>query len=120
LLQRSSGCVAKRAEVLVARRRLGFGAGGRKEHFVVLQSDLLSSLETAVVAPLDEDASIYADDPLAVHVTGKEAGTKTAQVVLVHLLAAVSLERFEAAPVGHLSAKSMVQVGEALCTVLQL
>jgi hypothetical protein len=39
---------------------------------------------------------------------------------LVHLLAAVSLEKFEPAVAGRLSAKSMVRVDEALRTALQL
>lgn len=116
----SSACVAKRAEVLVARRRLGFGGEGRREHFVVLQSDVLSGIETAVVAPLDEDAPMYEDDPLAVHVSAKEAGTKASQVVLVHLLTAASLDKFERAPAGHLSSRSMDQVEGVLRTVLEV
>jgi hypothetical protein len=106
--------------VLVLRRRLGFGGEGRREHFVVLQSDLLAGIETAVVAPLDDAASMYEDDPLVVHVSGKEAGTKAAQVVLVHLLAAASLAKFEPTPAGHLSSKSMGQVEEILRTLLQM
>lgn len=112
--------MAKRAEVLVARRRLGFGREGRSEHFVVLQSDLLAGIETALVAPLDDDDLMYKDDPLVVRVPGKEAGTKPAQVVLVHLLAAVSLEKFEPDPAGRLSAKSIRRVDEVLRAVLDL
>jgi mRNA-degrading endonuclease toxin of MazEF toxin-antitoxin module len=104
----------------VARRRLGFGAEGKREHFVVLQSDLLADIETAIVAPLDDDAAMYESDPLAVHVSGKETGAKVAQVVLVHLLVASSLEKFEPMPSGRLSAKSMRQVESLLRTVLQL
>ena len=112
--------MAKRADVLVARRRLGFGAQGKREHFVVLQSDLLAGIETAVVAPLDDDAPMYEGDPLVVRVPGKEAGLKTAQVVLVHLVVAASLEKFEASPAARLSSKSMLQVEGVLRTVLQL
>jgi hypothetical protein len=112
--------VAKRADVLIARRRLGFGAEGRREHFMVLQSDLLGGIETAVVAPLDDDAPMYEGDPLVVHVSAKETGTKSAQVVLVHLLAAASLEKFEPAAPGRLSAKSMAEVEHVLRTVLHL
>lgn len=112
--------MAKRGDVLVARRRLGFGAEGKREHFLVLQSDLLAGIETAVAAPLDDDAPMYQNDPLAVRVSGKEAGTKTAQVVLVHLLVAASLEKFEPHPSGRLSSKSMLQVEGALRTVLHL
>jgi hypothetical protein len=112
--------VAKRAEVLVARRRLGFGAEGRREHFVILQSDVLAGIETAVVAPLDDDAPMYEDDPLAVHISAKEAGTKAPQVVLVHLLSAAPLEKFEPSPAGHLSSKSIAKVEDLLRTVLDL
>jgi hypothetical protein len=106
--------------VLVARRRLGFGAEGRREHFVVLQSDVLSGIDTAVVAPLDDDAPMYEEDPLAVHVSAKEAGTKAPQVVLVHLLTAASLEKFEPTAAGHLSAKSIGQIETVLRTVLHI
>ena len=112
--------MARRGDVLVSTRRLGFGGGGRREHFLVVQSDLLSGIETAIVAPLDDMARIYDEDPLAVQVTAKEAGTKTAQVVLVHLLAAISLERFEPAPAGRLSAKSLARVDDVLRTVLSV
>ena len=112
--------MARRGEVLVALRRLGFGAAGRREHFVVVQSDLLSGIETAVVVPLDDVAPIYEEDPLAVRVTAKEAGTKFEQVVLAHLLAAVPVEKFDAAPTGRLSAKSLSRVDEVLRTVLSL
>jgi mRNA-degrading endonuclease toxin of MazEF toxin-antitoxin module len=112
--------VAKRADVLVARRRLGFGNDGRREHFVVVQSDLLAGIDTAVVAPLDDDAPMYEDDPLAVHVTAKEAGTKTSQVVLAHLFLAASLSKFEPTSVGRLSARSIAQVEERLRAILDL
>ena len=112
--------MAKRGDVLVARRRLGFGSDGRREHFVVVQSDLLAGIETAVVAPLDDEAPMYEEDPLAVHVPAKEAGTKSPQVVLVHLLVAASLSKFEPAQTGRLSAKSMAQLDDALRTVLHL
>jgi mRNA-degrading endonuclease toxin of MazEF toxin-antitoxin module len=112
--------MARRADVLVARRRLGFGAEGRREHFIVVQSDRLTGLETLVVAPLDDDAPMYRGDPLAVPVSAKEAGTRSDQVVLVHLLASVRPERFDAGAAGRLSAKSMGRVDEVLRTVLHL
>lgn len=112
--------MAKRADILTARRRLGFGADGRREHFVVIQSDLLSGIDTAIVAPLDEDAPIYREDPLVVHVSAREAGTKGPHVVLPHLLTAAPLEKFESAAAGRLSPKSMAQVEDLLRTALQL
>ena len=112
--------MAKRADILVARRRLGFGAEGRREHFLVVQSDLLAGIETVVVAPLDDDQPMYDGDPLAVHVSSKEAGTKGGQVVLVHLLVAAPLSKFELASAGRLLPKSMAQVDDAMRTVLHL
>jgi hypothetical protein len=112
--------VARRGEVLVALRKLGFGAGGRRERFVVVQSDLLSGIDTAIVAPLDEDASMYEDDPLTVRVPAAEAGTAQPQVVIGHLIAATRLDRFEKEAVAKLSSKSMVAVDALLRTVLHL
>jgi hypothetical protein len=60
--------VAKRGDVLVARRKLGFGAEGKAEHFVVLQSEELRGLDTVVVAPLDADGPLYEGDPLVAEV----------------------------------------------------
>jgi mRNA-degrading endonuclease toxin of MazEF toxin-antitoxin module len=112
--------MARRADVLIARRRLGFGAEGRREHFVVLQSDLLTGLETLIVAPLDDDAPLYQGDPLAVSVPGREVGTRSAQVVLVHLLTSVLAEKFDAATAGRLSPKTMARVDDVLRTVLHV
>src|SRR5258708_3788591 len=72
LPSRSSACVAKRGDVLVARRKLGFGVEGKREHFVVVQSDLLSGLDTLVVAPLFDDGTVSRGDPLSVQVHAAE------------------------------------------------
>jgi len=112
--------VAKRAEVIVALRRLGFGSAGRREHFVVVQSDILQGIDTVVVAPLDDSAPMYEGDPLVVPISSAEAGTPRAQVVLVHLISAVRLDRFEVAAVGRLSSKSMGLVDGLLRTILHL
>jgi mRNA-degrading endonuclease toxin of MazEF toxin-antitoxin module len=102
--------VARRGDVLVARRKLGFGAEGKAEHFVVVQSDRLRELETVIVAPLDVDGPLYEGDPLVVRVSAREAGTTRPHVVLTHLLAATLLERFEPERAGKLSAASMARV----------
>jgi mRNA-degrading endonuclease toxin of MazEF toxin-antitoxin module len=112
--------VAKRADVLVARRKLGFGVEGRREHFVVVQSDLLSGLDTLVVAPLYDDGTVSRGDPLSVQVPADEAGTSRPQVVLVHLLTSALLGRFEATPSGRLSARSMARVDQVLRRALEL
>jgi hypothetical protein len=87
---------------------------------VALQSELLAGVDTLVVAPLDQDAPMYKTDPLVVRVTASEAGATHPQVVLVHLLAATPLDRFEPMAVGRLSTKSMAQVDRLMRTVLQL
>ena len=61
--------MAKRGEVLIARRKMGCGAHGHREIFVVVQGDFLSSLETAIVVPLDEHAPFYEESPLAALLT---------------------------------------------------
>jgi mRNA-degrading endonuclease toxin of MazEF toxin-antitoxin module len=119
-LRLSSVSVAKRGEVLVARRRLGFASEGKPEHFVVLQSDQLRDLETVLVAPLDRDGPLYEGDPLVVHVSAKEAGTKQPHVVLVYLVTATLLERFESAHVARLSAASMEKVDALLRLTLDV
>jgi mRNA-degrading endonuclease toxin of MazEF toxin-antitoxin module len=107
--------VARRGQVLVARRKLGFGEGGKAEHFVVVQSDRLQNLETVFVAPLDvDDDALYAGDPLVVHVSPKEAGAKQPHVVLVYLLSATLLDRFEPSHVAKLSAASLAKVAALL------
>jgi hypothetical protein len=115
-----SAFVAKRADVLVALRKLGFGTSSRRERFVVVQSDLLVGVDTVIVAPLDDDAPMYAGDPLVVRLAGAEAGASQPQVALVHLIAAARLDRFEPASVGRLSSRSMGLVDSLLRTVLHV
>jgi hypothetical protein len=115
-----SAFVAKRADVLVALRKLGFGASGRRERFVVVQSDLLVGVDTVIVAPLDDDAPMYKGDPLVVRLSAAEAGTSQPQVLLVHLIAAARLDRFEPVTAGRLSSRSMGLVDGLLRTVLHI
>jgi mRNA-degrading endonuclease toxin of MazEF toxin-antitoxin module len=110
----------RRGDVVVARRRLGFGAEGTAEHFAVVQSERLGRLETVIVAPLDVDGPLYRGDPLVVHVSAREAGLRQPHVVLVHLPAATLLDRFEPAHAGRLSAASMAKVDAVLRLVLHL
>jgi mRNA-degrading endonuclease toxin of MazEF toxin-antitoxin module len=112
--------VAKRADVLVARRRLGFVVEGRRELFVVVQSDLAHALDTVVVAPLDDDAPMYRSDPLVVPVSAREAGSRGPQVVLVHMISAALIDRFEVGASGRLSSRSMAQVSRTLRSLLEL
>ena len=112
--------MARRGEVLVSRRRLGFGAEGKAERFVVLQADQLRGLVTIVVAPTDSDGPLYEEDPLVAHVSAREVGAKQPHVVLAYMPTAVLLERFEEAPVGRLTAASMEGVDALVKVALGL
>lgn len=112
--------MAKRGEVLVSKRRLGFGAEGKAERFVVVQSDKLRGLDTVVVAPTDAAGPLYEDDPLVAHVSAREVGARQAHVVLPYMLTAVLLERFEPDPVGRLSTASLAAVDALLMLALEL
>lgn len=102
--------MAKRGDVLAAKRRLGFSAPGMPEHFVIVQSDQLRDLDTVIVVPMDDDGEVYEGDPLVVRVSAKEAGTKRPQVALVHLAVSAARDKFEAATAGRLSSKSMTAI----------
>lgn len=105
----------------MVRRRIGFGGGERREHFVVLQSDVLpSELETVVVAPLDDDLALYERDPLVVRINKREGGTSKPQVVLVSHLMSVLRERFEPVRVGRLRPASMDEVSKLVTILLEL
>ncbi len=87
---------------------------------MVLQSDLLRDLDTVVVAPLDVDGPVYDGDPLVVRVTAREVAAKRPHVVLVHLLTATLLDRFEPGHVARLTGASMAKVEAAARVVLHL
>ena len=53
-------------------------------------------------------------------ISPKEAGTKQPHVVLVHLLSATLLDRFEAAHAGWLSAASMAKIDVLLRLALDV
>ena len=113
--------MAARGDVLELRRRLGFGASGRSERFVVLQADELNrALDTVLAAPLDEAADLYAEYPGAVAVGGAEAGTRSAQVLLVPQLSSVDLGRFGPARTGKLRAETLRRVDRTLKLLLSL
>ena len=112
--------MASRGDVLVARKRLGFGAVGRREHFVVVQADLVATLDTALVLPLDEDGPSYRGHDLAVPLSGREAGMRAPQVALVHLLSCMPLDRFDATRAGRASSSTMARIDGSLRLVLSL
>ena len=113
--------MAVRGEVLVVLRRLGFSVAGDPERYVVLQADDVGdSLDTVLVAPLDDVSPHHEDDPLAVRISAKEAGAPREQVVLPAHLSSIRMNRFEPHVVGRLSIKSLRAVQGVLSVLLAL
>ncbi|WP_394844081.1 type II toxin-antitoxin system PemK/MazF family toxin [Pendulispora brunnea] len=113
--------MASRGDVLVFRRRIGFESSAKLERFVVLQSNSFRQvLNTVFVAPLDEALDVYDNNPLAIRISGKEAGTSDPQVVLPSYLTSAYLSRFEPKMAGRFSIKSLVAVDELLRSLLDL
>jgi mRNA-degrading endonuclease toxin of MazEF toxin-antitoxin module len=113
--------VAARGEILALKRRVGFGAGGATERFLVVQSDGWSGLsESVAVVPLDLATAVYARYPGAVRVSAREAGGGGEHVVIADHLVTVALDRFEPAAVGRLRPTSLSAVDEVLRVVLEL
>jgi mRNA-degrading endonuclease toxin of MazEF toxin-antitoxin module len=110
--------VASQGEVLVSRRKLGFASPGTSERFIVMQASAFSSLETVLVVPIDEKLALYDNDPLVVAIPPQELGSKL--VALPSFLTAVSLRRFEAKPVGDVSAKTLLEIHRRIEMLLAL
>jgi kynureninase len=85
---------------------------------VVLQSESFT-LETVVVAPLDDQSKLYEDDPLTVEISAKEAGARGSQVVLVAHLMSIVLDRFEPGVVGRLRRASLMRVEDAIVRLFE-
>ena len=75
--------MARRGEVLLVKRRLGFAAKGAVESVVVLQADPLNDLlPSLLVVPLDPAVGSYADHPWVLRVSREEAGSPTELVAV--------------------------------------
>jgi mRNA-degrading endonuclease toxin of MazEF toxin-antitoxin module len=106
---------------LALRRRIGFGPAREVERFAVLQSDLLSaSVDTVIVAPLDERYDFYDQFPAAVPVAGREAGARVEQVVVLSQLAAIAIRKFEPVAVGRLTAATLRRIEAVLEAIFDL
>jgi mRNA-degrading endonuclease toxin of MazEF toxin-antitoxin module len=111
--------VAKRGDVLLLKRRLGFGGGRGQDRVVVLQHDALNAvLDTTIVAPLDLERAGDADDPTLVEVSATEAGGRETHYAMLTQLFSVTFERLEAGAVGRLSAETLAQLEGVLGAVL--
>ncbi len=113
--------MARRGEVLVLRRRIGFGAGESRERFVVLSSErFASALETLFVAPLDRALASYDGYPGVVRVTGPEAGGSGDHVLVVSATSSVARDRFDADSVGRLRPATLAAASRILRLLLDL
>jgi len=113
--------VARRGEVLRAKRRLGFSATGVEERFVVLQHDRLNALlPTVLVAPLDTATAAFEGRPGAIPVSPEEAGTESPQVLLATAVTWTRWETFQPGVVGRLLPSTLAEVDRALRMVLDL
>jgi len=113
--------VAKRGEVLLARRRVGFAAANELERFVVLQHERLNGiLPTLVVAPLDAALPIYGGNPLAVPIPAGESGTPEPQVLVLSAICSLPQDRFQPLAAGRLRPASLAMTDTALRLLLDL
>jgi mRNA-degrading endonuclease toxin of MazEF toxin-antitoxin module len=107
--------------VLRLKRRLGFGARGTTESFVVVQDDRLNQiLPTAVAIPLDLAIAVHDANPLAVAVSAAEAGDAAPHVAVGSHPSTIPWDRFEPAVAGHLEPATLAQLDAVLRVVLAL
>jgi mRNA-degrading endonuclease toxin of MazEF toxin-antitoxin module len=113
--------MANRGDVLQLKNRLGFLPKGEAGSVVVVQASALNTvLPTLLVAPMDHALSVYANDPTAVPVLPREAGTKTDQVALVAQIRPVRLDLLAPGAVGRLGPQTQARLDRALRLVLGL
>ncbi|MBI3071642.1 MAG: type II toxin-antitoxin system PemK/MazF family toxin [Deltaproteobacteria bacterium] len=113
--------VAERGDVMVRKRRLGFGASGRADRVVVVQPACLNAvLPTTVVVPLEVGRSSYGVQSRDVPVSAAEAGADRAHIAIVTLVSSASLDRLEPGAVGRLSAFTLAKIDRVLRIVLGL
>jgi mRNA-degrading endonuclease toxin of MazEF toxin-antitoxin module len=113
--------VARRGDVLQLKRRLGFGARGTTESFVVVQDDRLNQiLPTTVAVPLDLAIAVHDGNPLAVAVSPTEAGDVAPHVAVGSHPSTIPWDKFEPAVAGHLEPATLARLDAVLRVVLTL
>lgn len=113
--------MANRGEVLRLKNRLGFLPQGEAGSVVVVQANALNTvLPTLLVVPIDHALALYANDPTAVPISAREAGTKTDQVALAPQLRPTRLDHLAPGAVGRLSPPSLARLERVLRLVLGL
>jgi mRNA-degrading endonuclease toxin of MazEF toxin-antitoxin module len=107
--------------VLVIKRRLGFGAGGAEERFVVIQDEAVGRVvSTTIAVALDAATAVHDGSPVAVLVSAAEAGSRTPHVAVATHVATIPLDRFQPTAVGRLEPATLTQLDGVLRVVLGL
>jgi mRNA-degrading endonuclease toxin of MazEF toxin-antitoxin module len=110
--------VAKKGDILRAKRRIGF-LGKGESSFVVLQANALNTaLPTIMVAPVARTPP--ASTPLAVPVSGSGSAAKQGAVALVGLTGPQPRSRFDATPTGAVDAGTLRALERALVLLFDL
>jgi len=113
--------VAARGEVLSLLRPVGFLRHARLERFLVVQADRVTeSIETVLVAPMDEALPIYTAMPGAIPISAREAGAKKKFVAILTQVTCLPLERFESIAVGQIDRGTSARIDGTLRLVLGL
>ena len=113
--------MARRGDVLVAKRRLGFAVRGEEERFVVVQDDDIGRYTpTTIAVVLDVASAVHDGSPFAVAVSPAEAGCRVPHLALANHIATVSRDRFQPAVVGHLEPATLARLDSVLRVVLAL
>ena len=92
--------MAKRGDVLVSTRPIGF-VKGKRERFLVLQSSILEQATTVIVCPLIDEPH-----PLGIPIDNEFA--------MVHLLRAVPWDRFDPKPAGTVPRSTLLEISRRL------
>jgi len=113
--------MAERGDVYRLKRRLGFGAKGEAEAVVIVQATPLNgALPTIVVAPLDPAVGAHVNDPAAVRVPHREAGSHVDQVAVPWRIRAMAADALAPGPVGRLAPGTLAAFDHVLKLVLGL
>ncbi len=107
--------------MLRLKQRLGFAVRGEEEAVIVFQANALNSvLPTLLVVPMDPAVSLYAGNPLAVLVSGAEAGSKVDHVAVATQLRPVRSDALAPGAVGRLTPSTLTMLETAVRLVLDL
>jgi mRNA-degrading endonuclease toxin of MazEF toxin-antitoxin module len=111
----------ERGDVLRLKARLGFLPKGDVGSVIVVQATPLNSiLPSVLVVPLDPAAALYVNQPTAVSIPAKEAGTASSQVAIVSQVRPLRLDHAAPGVAGRLSPATLARIDQILRLVLDL